>query len=117
MENRSTVAKSKDINESATSSQIHTLPDEQTVEVMVKGKADGKVASPGKQIKIHFITKLRDTGCTVGSTIGAAPHQFCLGLSLYSRTQSLLGLNIGIEGKFRGLKLFSLYLKHSIMCG
>ncbi|XP_015165521.1 uncharacterized protein [Solanum tuberosum] len=92
MENRSAVANAKDINESATSSQMHTLPDGLTVEVMVKGKVDGKVASPGKQIKIHFIAKLRDTGCTVGSTIGATPHQFCLG---YEKV--LKGLNIGIE--------------------
>uniref|UniRef100_M1B5N9 Transcription regulator n=1 Tax=Solanum tuberosum TaxID=4113 RepID=M1B5N9_SOLTU len=49
MENRSAVANAKDINESATSSQMHTLPDGLTVEVMVKGKVDGKVASPGKQ--------------------------------------------------------------------
>ncbi|KAK6796225.1 hypothetical protein RDI58_003926 [Solanum bulbocastanum] len=99
MENRSAVANSKDINESAKSSQIHTLPDGPTVEVMVKGKADGKVASPGKQIKIHFIAKLRDTGCTVGSTIGAAPHQFCLGFE-----KVLKGLNIGIEGMQVGEK-------------
>uniref|UniRef100_A0A0V0IBM6 Putative ovule protein n=1 Tax=Solanum chacoense TaxID=4108 RepID=A0A0V0IBM6_SOLCH len=50
MENRSAVANSKDINESATSSQIHTLLDGPTVEVMVKGKADRKVASPGEQV-------------------------------------------------------------------
>ncbi|WMV13790.1 hypothetical protein MTR67_007175 [Solanum verrucosum] len=99
MENRSAVANAKDINESATSSQMHTLPDGLTVEVMVKGKVDGKVASPGKQIKIHFIAKLRDTGCTVGSTIGAAPHQFCLG---YEKV--LKGLNIGIEGMHVGEK-------------
>ncbi|KAH0697961.1 hypothetical protein KY289_015443 [Solanum tuberosum] len=99
MENRSAVANAKDINESATSSQMHTLPDGLTVEVMVKGKVDGKVASPGKQIKIHFIAKLRDTGCTVGSTIGATPHQFCLG---YEKV--LKGLNIGIEGMHVGEK-------------
>ncbi|KAH0719088.1 hypothetical protein KY290_015761 [Solanum tuberosum] len=99
MENRSAVANAKDINESATSSQMHTLPDGLTVEVMVKGKVNGKVASPGKQIKIHFIAKLRDTGCTVGSTIGAAPHQFCLG---YEKV--LKGLNIGIEGMHVGEK-------------
>ncbi|KAL3344049.1 hypothetical protein AABB24_023470 [Solanum stoloniferum] len=99
MENQSAVANAKDINECATSSLIHTLLDGLTVEVMVKGKADGKVASPGKQIKIHFIAKLRDTGCTVGSTIGAAPHQFCLG---YEKV--LKGLNIGIEGMHVGEK-------------
>ncbi|KAJ8546523.1 hypothetical protein K7X08_032400 [Anisodus acutangulus] len=46
------VASSKEINESATSFQIHTLPDGMTVEVLVKGKPDGKVASPGKQVTI-----------------------------------------------------------------
>ncbi|XP_055805868.1 uncharacterized protein LOC129874587 isoform X2 [Solanum dulcamara] len=99
MENQLAVASSKDINESATSSQIHTLPDGLTVEVLVKGKADGEVASPGKLVKVHFIAKLRDTGCTVGSTIGAAPHQFCLG---YEKV--LKGLNIGIEGMHVGEK-------------
>uniref|UniRef100_A0A3Q7FFG9 Uncharacterized protein n=1 Tax=Solanum lycopersicum TaxID=4081 RepID=A0A3Q7FFG9_SOLLC len=42
MENWSAVVNSKDINESDTSSQIHTLPDRSTVEVMMKGKAMGK---------------------------------------------------------------------------
>ncbi|XP_027770860.1 uncharacterized protein LOC107008897 isoform X2 [Solanum pennellii] len=99
MENQSAVAYAKNNNESAKSSDIHTLSDGLTVEVMVKGKADGKVASLGKQIKIHFIAKLRDTGCIVGSTIGAAPHQFCLG---YEKV--LKGLNIGIEGMHVGEK-------------
>lgn len=99
MENRSAVADSKDINESATSTQMHTLPDGLAIEVLVKGKSDGKVASPGKQVKINFIAKLRDTGCTVGSTIGAAPHQFRLG---YEKV--LKGLNIGIEGMHVGEK-------------
>ncbi|XP_010315531.2 uncharacterized protein FKBP43 isoform X1 [Solanum lycopersicum] len=107
MENQSAVAYAKINYESAKSSDIHTLSDGLTVEVMVKGKADGKVASLGKQIKIHFIAKLRDAGCIVGSTIGAAPHQFCLGLSLliivcYEKV--LKGLNIGIEGMHVGEK-------------
>lgn len=48
-----TVPSSKEIKESATS-----LPDGMTVEVLVKGKPDGKVASTGKQV--HFENLDRD---------------------------------------------------------
>lgn len=99
MTNWNAVANAKDINESATLTQINALPDGLAVEVLVKGKADGKVASPGKQVKVNFIARLRDTGCIVGSNIGAAPHQFCLG---YKKV--LKGLNIGIEGMHVGEK-------------
>ncbi|KAF3615479.1 hypothetical protein FXO37_35493 [Capsicum annuum] len=81
-----TVASSKEIKESATS-----LPDGMTVEVLVKGKPDGKVASTGKQVEIYFDAKLRDTGCFIGSNIAAGtPHKFCLGLSLLSHTHTAL---------------------------
>lgn len=50
MTNWNAVANAKDINESATLTQINALPDGLAVEVLVKGKADGKVASPGKQV-------------------------------------------------------------------
>ncbi|KAM3250036.1 putative protein isoform X1 [Capsicum annuum] len=90
-----TVPSSKEIKESATS-----LPDGMTVEVLVKGKPDGKVASTGKQVEIYFDAKLRDTGCFIGSNIAAGtPHKFCLG-----HKKMLKGLNIGIEGMQVGEK-------------
>ncbi|MCD7469829.1 hypothetical protein HAX54_009132 [Datura stramonium] len=102
MENRSAVASSKEkkINESAISSQTRTLPDGMTVEVLVKGKPDGKVASLGKQVKVYYIAKLRDTGPIVCSNIDdSAPHKFCLG-----DEKIVKGLNIGLEGMHVGEK-------------
>ncbi|XP_060195509.1 peptidyl-prolyl cis-trans isomerase FKBP43-like [Lycium barbarum] len=88
------VASFKEINESTTS-----FPDGMTVEVLVKGKPDGKVASPGKQVKIYFTFKLRDAEDFVASNIGGAPDILNLG---YEKTCK--GLSIGIEGMHVGEK-------------
>ncbi|CAN4123495.1 unnamed protein product [Withania somnifera] len=93
-------ASSKEINESATSSQIHTFEDGMTVELLVNGNPDGKVASPGNQVKIYFIAKLRDTECCVGSnSTDGTPHKIRLG-----DEKVLKGLSIGIEGMRVGEK-------------
>ncbi|XP_060194301.1 uncharacterized protein LOC132623538 isoform X2 [Lycium barbarum] len=84
----------KEINESATS-----LPDGMTVEVLVKGKPDGKVASPGKQVKIYFTLKVKDAEDFFASIIGGAPYILNLG---YEKTCK--GLSIGIEGMHVGEK-------------
>lgn len=95
-----TAASSKEIDESATSSQIRTLADGMTVEVLVKGNPDGRVASPGNQVKIYFIAKLRDTECCVGSnSTDGTPHKIRIG-----DEKVLKGLSIGIEGMLVGEK-------------
>lgn len=71
MENQSAVAYAKINYESAKSSDIHTLSDGLTVEVMVKGKADGKVASLGKQV-ILFENLDRD-----GANVMLLNNPFC----------------------------------------
>ncbi|KAK4360272.1 hypothetical protein RND71_019224 [Anisodus tanguticus] len=93
------VASSEEINERSTSSQIRSLQDGMTVEVLVKGKSDGKVALPGKKVKIYFTAKLKETGLDVGSHVSGSPEKIRIG-----HKKVLKGLNIGIEGMHVGEK-------------
>ncbi|KAJ8550223.1 hypothetical protein K7X08_035709 [Anisodus acutangulus] len=88
------VASSEEINESSTSSQISSLQDGMTVEVLVKGKSYGKVALPGKKVTL-FENSDRDAA----KIMLLNDPFFCSG-----HKKVLKGLNIGIEGMHVGEK-------------
>nr|GMC84915.1 peptidyl-prolyl cis-trans isomerase FKBP43-like [Ipomoea batatas] len=86
-------AKSQDMDLNPESSQVRTLSNGLTIEDLAKGKEDGKVAIPGRKVKVYYTGKLKENGHVFCSNVGEAPYKFCLG-----DEQVLEGWNIGIEG-------------------
>nr|GMC82893.1 peptidyl-prolyl cis-trans isomerase FKBP43-like [Ipomoea batatas] len=86
-------AKSQDMDLNPESSQVRTLSNGLTIEDLAKGKEDGKVAIPGRKVKVYYTGKLKENGHVFCSNVGEAPYKFCLG-----DEQVLEGWNIGLEG-------------------
>lgn len=63
------------------------------VEDIAMGKPDGKKASLGKKVSVHYIGKLRSNGKIFDSSIGKAPFKFRLGVN-----QVIKGWDVGIQG-------------------
>ncbi|XP_059452794.1 peptidyl-prolyl cis-trans isomerase FKBP53 [Corylus avellana] len=77
----------------AKSSQVRTFPNGLVIEELAMGKPDGKRASPGKQVSVHYIGKLKDNGKIFDSNVGRAPFKFRLGIG-----QVIKGWDVGVNG-------------------
>lgn len=79
--------------ETKTDHVIQTLSGGLVVEELDIGNPDGKVATSGKKVTIHYTGKLKEGGQVFDSTVGKDPLTFRLG-----KGHALDGLDIGIEG-------------------
>ncbi|KAK3032783.1 hypothetical protein RJ639_035728 [Escallonia herrerae] len=70
-----------------------TLSSGLIIEVLELGNCDGKFASPGKKVKLHYICKLKENGRVIDSNIGKAPYKFQLGDEKVPE-----GWNVGVDG-------------------
>lgn len=77
----------------AKSSQVRTFPNGLVIEELAMGKPDGKRASPGKQVSVHYIGKLKNNGKIFDSNVGRAPFKFRLGIG-----QVIKGWDVGVNG-------------------
>nr|GMD71597.1 peptidyl-prolyl cis-trans isomerase FKBP43 [Ipomoea batatas] len=75
------------------SSLVRTLSNGLTIEDLSMGEADGKVASPGRKVKVYYTGMLRENGQVFDSNIGKTPYKFRLG-----DKHIIDGWNIGVEG-------------------
>ncbi|XP_011076280.1 peptidyl-prolyl cis-trans isomerase FKBP53 [Sesamum indicum] len=83
----------KQEKEEAKSLQVRTFPNGLVIEELVMGKPDGKRASPGKKVGVHYIGKLKKNGKIFDSNIGRAPFKFRLGIG-----QVIKGWDVGVNG-------------------
>ncbi|KAL8552592.1 hypothetical protein ACS0TY_001326 [Phlomoides rotata] len=77
----------------AKSLQVRTFPNGLVIEELAMGKPDGKRASPGKKVSVHYIGKLKKNGKFFDSNIGSAPFKFRLGIG-----QVIKGWDVGVNG-------------------
>ncbi|CAI9767623.1 unnamed protein product [Fraxinus pennsylvanica] len=89
--NGSTVEKEE--KQEAKSLQVRTYPNGLVIEEVAMGKPDGKRASPGKKVSVHYIGKLKKNGKIFDSNIGKAPFKFRLGIG-----QVIKGWDVGVNG-------------------
>ncbi|WRX19393.1 FKBP-type peptidyl-prolyl cis-trans isomerase domain - like 10, partial [Theobroma cacao] len=78
-------------------SQVRTFPNGLVIEELAMGKPDGKRASRGKQVSVHYIGKLKKNGKIFDSNVGRAPFKFRLGIG-----EVIKGWDVGVEGNFFG---------------
>ncbi|XP_057967257.1 peptidyl-prolyl cis-trans isomerase FKBP43 isoform X2 [Malania oleifera] len=112
MEEKSgTLLETVDRDFNAKSSPCRTLTNGLSIEELEMGEADGRVASQGKKVRVHFIGKLKDNGQIFHSNIGQIPFKFRLG----SR-KVIEAWNIGLEGMRVGGKR-KIIIPPSMGCG
>ncbi|XP_030948462.1 peptidyl-prolyl cis-trans isomerase FKBP53-like isoform X1 [Quercus lobata] len=75
------------------SSQVRTFANGLVIEELQMGKPDGKRASPGKQVSVHYIGKLKSNGKIFDSNVGRAPFKFRLGIG-----HVIKGWDVGVNG-------------------
>ncbi|XP_057952747.1 peptidyl-prolyl cis-trans isomerase FKBP53 [Malania oleifera] len=73
--------------------QVRTFGNGLVVEELAMGKPDGKKASPGNKVSVHYIGKLQKNGQIFDSNIGSAPFKFRLGVN-----QVIKGWDVGVKG-------------------
>lgn len=73
--------------------QVRSFPNGLVIEELAMGKPDGKKASPGKNVSVHYIGKLKKNGEIFDSNIGRAPFKFRLGVG-----QVIKGWDVGVNG-------------------
>lgn len=73
--------------------QERSFPNGLVIEELGMGKPDGKRASPGKKVGVHYIGKLKKNGKIFDSNIGRAPFKFRLGVG-----QVIKGWDVGVRG-------------------
>ncbi|KAF8412370.1 hypothetical protein HHK36_000334 [Tetracentron sinense] len=83
----------EDKKSEAKPSQVRTFPNGLVIEELAMGKPDGKNASLGKKVSVHYIGKLKKNGQIFDSNIGRAPFKFRLGVG-----QVIKGWDIGVKG-------------------
>ncbi|GMH19707.1 hypothetical protein Nepgr_021548 [Nepenthes gracilis] len=76
----------------ARSSQVRTFANGLVIEEIEMGKPDGKRASAGKKVSVHYIGKLTNDQI-FDSNIGRAPFKFRLGVGAVIK-----GWDVGVEG-------------------
>lgn len=86
-------------NADAKPSQIRTFPSGLSIEELEAGKPDGKIATSGKKISVHYIGKLKENGRVIDSTVGNAPFKFRLG-----QGKVIDGWDVGLDGMRVGEK-------------
>ncbi|KAF8413049.1 hypothetical protein HHK36_001024 [Tetracentron sinense] len=75
-------------------SQVRTFPNGLVIEELAMGKPDGKKASLGEKVSVHYIGKLKN-GQIFDSNIGRAPFKFRLGVG-----QVIKGWDVGVNGSY-----------------
>ncbi|KAG5234469.1 peptidyl-prolyl cis-trans isomerase FKBP [Salix suchowensis] len=73
-------------------SSLETFSNGLVIEELAMGKPDGKRASPGSQVNVHYIGKLKN-GKIFDSNVGRAPFKFRLGVG-----QVIKGWDVGVNG-------------------
>ncbi|XP_016649834.1 PREDICTED: peptidyl-prolyl cis-trans isomerase FKBP53 isoform X3 [Prunus mume] len=86
-------------NTDAKPSQIRTFPSGLSIEELESGKPDGKIATSGKKISVHYVGKLKENGRVIDSTVGGAPSKFRLG-----QGKVIDGWDVGLDGMQVGEK-------------
>ncbi|XP_065870940.1 peptidyl-prolyl cis-trans isomerase FKBP53-like [Euphorbia lathyris] len=84
---------SEDKPSAAKSSQVRTFSNGLVIEEIAMGKPDGKKASPGSQVSVRYIGKLKKNGNIFDSNVGRAPFKFRLGVG-----QVIKGWDVGVNG-------------------
>ncbi|XWS37714.1 hypothetical protein CRYUN_Cryun19dG0068700 [Craigia yunnanensis] len=85
--------KSEEKQTAGKSSQVRTFPNGLVIEELAMGQPDGKRASRGKQVSVHYIGKLKKNGKIFDSNVGRAPFKFRLGVG-----EVIRGWDVGVEG-------------------
>ncbi|XP_050224940.1 peptidyl-prolyl cis-trans isomerase FKBP53 [Mercurialis annua] len=75
------------------SSQTRTFSNGLVIEELAMGKPDGKRASPGSQVSVRYIGKLKKNGKIFDSNVGRAPFKFRLGIG-----EVIKGWDVGVNG-------------------
>lgn len=84
---------SDDKQSTTKSSQARTFSNGLVIEELSMGKPDGKRASPGSQVSVHYIGKLKKNDKIFDSNVGRAPFKFRLGVG-----QVIKGWDVGVNG-------------------
>ncbi|KAK4379388.1 hypothetical protein RND71_001250 [Anisodus tanguticus] len=72
---------------------LRTLSNGLTIEELAVGEPGGKLAAPGKKIKVHYTGKLKQNGQIFYTNIGKSPYKFRLG-----DKDIIEGWNLGLDG-------------------
>ncbi|CAN1267234.1 Peptidyl-prolyl cis-trans isomerase FKBP53 [Linum perenne] len=80
-------------NEKSKPSKVRTFSNGLVIEELAMGKPDGKRASPGNQVSVHYIGKLQKGGNVFDSNVGKDPFKFRLGVG-----QVIKGWDVGVSG-------------------
>ncbi|KAL0464658.1 UNVERIFIED_CONTAM: Peptidyl-prolyl cis-trans isomerase FKBP43 [Sesamum latifolium] len=89
----------EDQTTNAVSLQKRTLSNGLIIEELASGPPGGKVAAPGKKVKIYYTGMLKETGHVFDSNVGKTAFKFRLG-----DEEFIDGWNVGIEGMHVGDK-------------
>ncbi|CAN6472292.1 unnamed protein product [Victoria cruziana] len=73
--------------------EARTFPNGLIIEEISMGKPDGKCASPGMKVSVHYIGKLKKNGSIFDSSVGSKPFKFRLGIG-----EVIKGWDVGING-------------------
>ncbi|KAL1558887.1 peptidylprolyl isomerase [Salvia divinorum] len=79
--------------------QVSTFPNGLVIEELAMGRPDGKRASPGKKVSVHYIGKLQKNGKIFDSNVRKAPFKFRLGIG-----EVIKGWDVGVNGMHVGDK-------------
>ncbi|XWS50666.1 hypothetical protein CRYUN_Cryun12cG0105800 [Craigia yunnanensis] len=85
--------KSEEKQTAGKSSQVRTFPNGLVIKELALGQPDGKRASRGKQVSVHYIGKLKKNGKIFDSNVGRAPFKFRLGVG-----EVIKGWDVGVQG-------------------
>lgn len=75
------------------STVIRTLSNGLTIEELAAGEPGGKLAAPGKKLKVHYTGKLKENGQIFYTNMGKSPYKFRLG-----DKDVIEGWNLGLDG-------------------
>ncbi|KAF9668259.1 hypothetical protein SADUNF_Sadunf15G0110400 [Salix dunnii] len=84
---------SEDKQSTTKSSQARTFSNGLVIEELSMGKPDGKRASPGSQVSVRYVGKLKKNDKIFDSNVGRAPFKFRLGVG-----QVIKGWDVGVNG-------------------
>ncbi|XP_059312887.1 peptidyl-prolyl cis-trans isomerase FKBP43-like [Lycium ferocissimum] len=83
----------EDKSQKVESTVIRTLSNGLIIEELAVGEPDGKLAVPGKKIKVYYTGKLKKNGQIFDANIGKSPYKFRLG-----DKDIIEGWNLGLDG-------------------
>ncbi|CDP17908.1 unnamed protein product [Coffea canephora] len=85
-------------NDLCSTSKARTISNEIIIEDLAAGESGGKVAAPGRKIKVFYTVRSRETGSLLESNLGEEkPFKFRLG-----DKKVIQGWNLGINGMRTG---------------